>query len=155
VITFRITTDLGYVRAVFTHPDVWPFVCDDAHPGPEHFVPLEHDSVVYLVPESDGEPMGVVMLQAQGAVAAEMHSALLPAFRGKPAVEAFRALLAYLPGAFPAVKYLRTWVPAFNRPALLAARRVGFVERGVEPLAYLKHGALCDHHLFGVTLSCQ
>lgn len=149
MITFRRTADLGYVCDVFTHPDVWPFVCED---GASDFVPLDHPSVVYLVPEHDGEAMGVVMLQSQGSVVLEQHTAVLPPYRGKPTADAFRALVPYLQANFPAARYLRTWVPSYNRPALLAARRVGFVERGIEPAAYLKHGALCDLHLFGVTL---
>lgn len=152
MITFRRTTDLGYVRGVFTHPDVWPFICDDSANDPAVFQPVLSDSVVYLVPELDGQAMGCLLLQDVNAVAMELHTAVLPEFRGAPICGAFRALLAYLPTAFPTVKYLRTWVPSYNRPALLAARRVGFVERGIEPSAYLKHGALCDLHLFGVTL---
>lgn len=151
MITFRQTRDLAYVRGVFTHPDVWPFICDDSG-DPESFQPADVPGVVYLVPELDGEAMGVVMLCDANAVTMEQHTAILPAYRGKPTADAFRALLAYLPTAFPTVKYLRTWVPSYNRAALLAARRVGFVERGVEPMAYLKNGALCDLHLFGVTL---
>lgn len=149
MITFRCTTDLAYVRGVFTHPDVWPFICED---GASEFVPLDHPSVVYVVPECDGEPMGCLMLQSMGSVNVELHTAILPPFRGKPTTEAYRAFLAWLPATFPSVKHLRTWVPSFNRPALIAAKRVGFIERGIEPHAFLKHGTACDLHLFGVTL---
>lgn len=151
MITFARIADREYIRGIFTHPDVWPWVCDDTA-NPDDFEPLIHDSVAYLAPEQDGFPMGCLMLQSVNAVTLELHSALLPAYRGKHTLDVFRALVVYLPRVFPSAKYLRTWVPAYNRPALLAARRVGFVERGVEPLAYLKHGALCDLHLFGVTL---
>ena len=154
MITLEQTDDLAFVRSVFTHPKVWPFICDDGMNDPELYQPVNMPGVVYVMPRDAGLPMGCLMLVDQNAVTMELHSALLPQYRGAQTAQVFRALLAWLPEQFPGIRRLRTWVPGYNRPALVAARRVGFEECGKEPNAYLKDGALSDLHLFGVSFKC-
>lgn len=139
------------VRLVFTHPDVWPYLVDDSSPGREDFDPPESPLVHYLAPHDDGL-IGVLMLVQQGAAVLELHTALLPDKRGRFTKAVFDALLGYLREHFPQATRLRTWVPACNRPAYVAAKRVGFSLVGTEPRAYRLGGVVHDLHLFGVTL---
>jgi len=141
-----------FIRGVFTHPEIWPFLCDDSGSDPESFVIHDSPLVNYVRLEVDGDPIGCLMLVQQNAVTLELHSALLPGKRGKFTNEAFTGLLAHLRDVAPTIRRLRTWVPAWNRAALVAAKRVGFKEVGIEPGAFLKNGVLCDLHLFGVSL---
>jgi RimJ/RimL family protein N-acetyltransferase len=147
-----VTPTPEVIRAVFTHPDIWPALCDDGCDDPEAFEVMDSPMVRYLGPTLDGELMGVLMLVQQNAVTWELHTALLPSSRGKFTGQVFNALCAHLGRSIPAARYLRTWVPACNRPAMVAARRVGFKEVGKELGAFLRGGVLHDFHLFGVTL---
>lgn len=152
MISFRTNPPAEYVRAVFTHPEVWNGVCDDGCDDPAGFDAIDSPLVDYLVPVMDGQDIGCLMLVRQNHVVLELHTALLPEFRGAFTKAVFDALLAHIREAKPEIRWLRTWVPAFNRAALVAAKRVGFREVGVEPSAYLKAGSHCDLHLFGVSL---
>lgn len=141
-----------FVRQVFTHPDIWPSLCDDSFSDPALYEPVDSPLVRYIVPADENGPLGVLMLVQQNAVVVELHTALLPDKRGQFTKAVFDALLSYLKATYPQATRLRTWVPAYNRPAYVAAKRVGFALVGTEPSAYLKDGAVCDLHLFGVSL---
>lgn len=152
MIEIRPVTDPGFIRGVFTHPDVWDWLCDDGSRDSAAFEPAIHPLVAYVAPCLDGEPMGCLMLVRGGDAVMELHSALLPAFRGRFTQPVFNALLDFIRAQFPAVARLRTWVPGNNRAAFVAAKRVGFAHVGTEPRAFRKDNQLHDLHLFGVNL---
>lgn len=151
MITLRETQDLDYIVSVFTHPDVWGWVSDDECEISD-YQPVIHEAINYLVPELDGVPIGCLMLVRCNAVTIELHTAILPEYRGLCVGETFKALLKWLDAS--QFSRLRTWVPEWNRAAYVAAKRVGFELVGTETNAFLKNGKLHDLHLFGVT-KCQ
>lgn len=140
---------LATVRAVFTHPEVWPYLHDDGAPAVADWTPLEHPSVTYLAVQADGVTVGCVMLYPLNHATYELHSALLPAGRGH-AVEAVARITEWLWANTPAATLL-TWVPAYNRPADKAARKSGFTELTRLPASYRKDGVLHDLTLYGVS----
>lgn len=148
----RVDPPPAYVRAVFTMPAIWDAISDDSSGSPDEFEPVESPLVRYLAPMSGDEPAGCLMLAQQNAVTLELHTVLLPKYRGEFTKQVFDELLAFIREHYPTCRRLRTWVPSCNRLALKAARRVGFVEVGVETAAYQKNGEIFDNHLFGVTL---
>lgn len=151
MIRLRETRDPQEIRGYFTAPDVWEWVSDDGCDLSTYRPPII-DQIAYFIPELDGKPIGCLMVVECNNATAELHSALLPEYRGKHTAECFRALL----GALSATRYtwLRTWVHDCNRAAYVAAKRVGFDLIGTEKQAYRKGGQLYDNHLFGVKI-CQ
>lgn len=139
---------LPTVRAVFTHPDVWPWIHDDAAPAVEDWQPMDHPVITYLAVMADGVLVGCVMLYPLNHATYELHSALLPQGRGH-AVEAVARITEWLWANTPAATLL-TWVPAYNLAADKAARKSGFTERTRLPASYRKDGVLHDLTLFGV-----
>lgn len=133
-----------------TFRQMWDALSDDSSPPAEDFAPVDSPLVSYLCPTHDGQRLGVLMLVHVNAATVELHTALLPEYRGAHTKAVFDALRDYLRAR--GVSRLRTWVPACNRPAYVAALRVGFELVGTEARAFLKHGELHDLHLFGVTL---
>jgi RimJ/RimL family protein N-acetyltransferase len=89
------------------------------------------------------------MLYPINFVLYELHSAVLPQARGEGSQSAAKAMLQWLWANTPALS-LMTWVPAYNRPAAVAAKRAGFVERARLPGAYMKDGKSQDLFLYGV-----
>jgi len=152
LIQLRETTSAEEVRRYFTMHGIWEWVSDDGS-DIEQFNPPICDQVTYYIPEQDGVPVGCLMLVECNNATVELHSALLPEYRGKATAEVFRALL----DALMASKYawLRTWVADCNRAAYVAAKRVGFSLIGTEKSAFRKGGALYDNHLFGVQICPQ
>jgi len=152
MISISPTSDMHYVRNVFTSPDVWPNVCDDWTDDVTNYYPPEHETMFYLVPMVDGEPAGCLLIQRLNGVLVELHSALFPAYRGKDTGLIFNALVQYLNDEMPDIKRLRTWVPSCNRAATVAAKRIGMEVIGTEPKSYMKNNELHDLHLFGVAI---
>lgn len=150
-ITFG-SPDTDFIVSTFTHPDVWPHITDDSSDGPEEFGVIESPLVHYLAPTLGDTRLGCLMLIQVNAATLELHTALLPDYRGHFTKAVFDALCDHLRATFPHITRLRTWVAACNRPAYVAAKRVGFDHVGTEPSAYRKGGAVHDLHLFGVTL---
>jgi RimJ/RimL family protein N-acetyltransferase len=140
--------DPAFVSEVFR--SMWGALSDDSSGSPEDFAPVDSPLVEYVAPTLHGQRLGVLMLVQVNAATVELHTALLPEHRGPNTAAVFDALRAHLRAR--GVSRLRTWVPACNRPAYVAALRVGFELVGTESRAFLKDGALHDLHLFGVTL---
>jgi RimJ/RimL family protein N-acetyltransferase len=153
VITVARCTDYEFISAVFRHPDVWPFICDDYSSDPEWFR-ADCAGRVYVVPSLDGIPMGCFSLNDCNGSTVEMHTAILPEFRGPTTAQAFAVLLDFIEWEHPNVKRLRTWVPAFNTAAYKGALHAGMSHCGTEPASFLRYGELHDLHLFGVSIPC-
>lgn len=152
MITFEETDDPKFITDVFTHPSVWPWISDDACGNPEDYHPPITHGVLFVKVLHEKTPIGCLMLVGVNAVTIEQHTALLPEWRNKFTKAAFLAELEFIRDILPTVKRIRTWVPAFNRPALCAARAVGFDECGKEEKSFLHGGQLHDMHLFGVNV---
>ena len=152
MITVSPATDFEFVRWVFTHPKVWPFICDDATADPLAFALPEGNA--YLIPSHDGVPMGCFSLTECNGVTVDLHTAILPEFRGQGTADAFVALFDFIRTQLPGVRRLRTWVPACNKAALAAAPKVGLTHCGTEAASFLRHGELHDLHLYGVSFPC-
>lgn len=148
MITFA-PADPAFVRAVYV--SLWDWLSDDASGDPQDFAPVDMPGVTYLCPMQDA-PLGVLLLVQVNAATLELHTALLPQYRGTHTQAVFDALCDHLKATRPDIARLRTWVPDCNRPAFIAAKRVGFEHVGTEPRAFRKHGQLHDLHLFGVSL---
>jgi RimJ/RimL family protein N-acetyltransferase len=148
----RVTTDADEIRRYFTADDVWEWVSDDSSDLDQYQPPI-CEQITYYIPEQDGVPVGCLMLVECNHATVELHSALLPQYRGKATALVFRALLDAL--ARSKYAWLRTWVADCNRAAFVAAKRVGFDHIGTEKMAYRKGGQLYDNHLFGVAICPQ
>lgn len=146
----RETDDVDFIKSVMLHPSIWEWVSDDDC-SPDAYEPFLHEAIHYLVPESDGTDLGVLMLIKCNAVTVELHTSLLPEYR-KDIVAVFEKLKQW--ASDKGYSRIRTWVPAHNRHAYVASKRVGFELVGTEAKAFKKDGQLHDLHLFGVTL-CQ
>jgi len=151
LIVLKETTDSDYIKSVFKHDSIWEWISDDSC-SKESFEPLIHESIAYLIPELDGVPTGVLMLVKCNAVTMELHTAILPEYRGKCVGETFERLKAWASNL--GYSRIRTWVCDSNKPAMIASKRVGFEYVGTEQKAFLKDEKLHDLHLYGITL-CQ
>lgn len=152
------TTDVDEIRAVVTHPAVWPWVVDDAAPEPSAFVPPIRPGLIWLrarfrrsFASSEGNETGAVwMFEQHNAVCWEIHTCILPAWRGALAVEATKTALAWM-FANGGARKIMTHVPADNRLAYRFALRCGLTDEGVNRASFLKGGVLLDQHILGLT----
>lgn len=149
------THDMALVAQIMAHPSIFQHIAEDGTDQPE---PIDHPGFYWMLATSHGEPAGLFLVHARGAVCYEMHTMILPAFLGAPASAAAQALLAW---AFTdlACEKIVTSVPGYNRAALRFARINGMREEGVNRASFLRRGQLIDQITLGITkkewTSCQ
>jgi hypothetical protein len=142
------STDAGLVAELLTHDDVWLEGGDDGTGDPEGFVPVFHESVYYLVPALDGEPMGIFMVTPSNSVTFEWHTGILKPFRGKNAILGCRLACQWMELNTPARKLI-TWVDVQARHVYLYAKACGFGVEGISHGSLLKSGQIHDQYLMG------
>ena len=135
-------TDREYIRSVFTHPAIYPHICDDFAVAPEAWEPALSEEVIYLRPEEGG---ACFLFHPHTRVLWEVHSAVLPERRGQ-SLEYVTACAAWLK-ANTTCKCLMTLVPKGNHRARRLAEAVGMRLTGILPSSFLKGGALVDQAL--------
>lgn len=138
------TRDMGLVRAILSHPAIWPHIHDD---GVEEPGPVDADGLYWLLIDGGA---GVFLLHQHNTVTYEVHTCLLPEMWGDKAKEATYLCRRWMFEHTPCRKLI-TNVPAYNLLALRFAKRCGMTTEGVNRKSYLKNGELMDQHVLGLT----
>lgn len=144
-------SDAGLIRSVMAHPDIWPHIGDDYSGQAEDWMPVIHDSIVYLMPDDRG---ACFMLHPHSVTLWEVHSAVLPAFRGH-SVGYTKAIVKWL-SENTQCRHLMTLIPQGNFRARRLAEAAGMVQEGLFPRSFMKGGELIDQAVFGMEIEpCQ
>lgn len=133
------TTSEEYIRAIATHPRVWPWISEEED-DPSKFVP-DFARTIYL--RVDGGYLGFRPFTRS---CWEIHISLLP----KTAQAAEKALAAIGWMRAYGVPQLLAKIPAPNRHAIRLAKAVGFRECG-RVSACVHRGAMHDMVLMELT----
>lgn len=152
VIDFQVATaeNRDLIRAVMTHPDVYPAISDDFCPDAALFQPVDHPSFLYVFAFCGAQLLGLWLFVPQNGVCWEVHTCLLPGHGYRRGREAAK-LLAQWVWAHTNCRRIVTNVPSFNRQARLFAQAAGMKPYGVNPNSYLKHGQLHDQIMLGLS----
>lgn len=142
------TKDLALVAKIFTHPSIYPCLCDDFYPPPEHFWPNDSPTVAYLLVYDGDELLGMFMTHPINGILWEVHHALLPHCWGRRARAAGREYLRWLWSNTQALKVIG-FVPSQNQLAIRYAKGLGLVELGRIDRAYMRGGELLDLVIVG------
>ena len=89
------TWDSDFIKRVMTNRRIWPHISDDFAPPPDQFEPVMAPGIYYLAPEHDGQRVGVFMYMPHSTILFEVHTCILPLYRGGPAIKAARNSLAW------------------------------------------------------------
>jgi RimJ/RimL family protein N-acetyltransferase len=150
VISIERTTNMDRVKAIITHPKVYPYVTDDASPKAEDYQPVDHPLVVYALATDGDEVLGVWTLVPQNAICWEVHTSLLPCSYGQRSRDAAKIMLEWLWANTPCLRVI-TNVPRYNRVAYRFAKDAGLKEFGVNEKSFLKGGNLHDQIMLGIS----
>lgn len=148
VIAFEPTTDVAFVRSVFLNPAITPGMVDDSVPEPEK---LDFDGLpgIFVKALYDGLVAGCFwLLRHDDAI--EVHTALLPDFHGKRAVQIGRALVPWIfehTGAARITSYAWSDSPA----VAWFCRMVGMKPTRTEPWPNTRHGRAVDITYYAIT----
>jgi RimJ/RimL family protein N-acetyltransferase len=130
---------------VLKHPKVEPFVNDDA--GKVESYPIL-DQIYYLA-AYETQIAGMFMVHPINYVTCDAHSAILPRYYGKKAIEAGKLAIKWV---FENTHFLKIngSTPKYNKLALKYSFNIGFRPEGVNKASFLKDGILYDQIYFGL-----
>jgi hypothetical protein len=142
--------DAEFVRRIITHPDVYPGVTDDGSGPAEKWNRageiLSNPDIYALSPN----PNALFLYLPINSATTEVHTCILPDGRGREGVRAAKESIRWI---FTQTDFRKiiSWVPSFNRAALVFARMAGLSREGINRMSFLKDGTLFDQHLLGIT----
>jgi RimJ/RimL family protein N-acetyltransferase len=149
-VTFERTRDFATVKAIITHPQIWPHVGEDSAPPAADFMPVEDESVWYILVRDGAELLGLFVFAAVRSTCWEVHTCLLPNAWGPRAIAASREVAEWIWANTPCRRIV-TCVPGYNRLALRLAKRAGLRAYGRNPKSYVKAGIAHDEILLGLS----
>lgn len=138
------TKDAEFIERCVTHPDIWRATADDMCGDPNLYFFKDDGRTLWLRAGDDG----VFMLHPHNSIMYECHTMLLPVAWGRAAAIAKEAIDWMWDNTN--IIRLITNVPAFNVLALRMAKKVGFVQYGVNPRSFLKNEILHDQIMLGM-----
>jgi len=159
-VSIQRLTDHSYVDAVMKHPDVYPWITDDFTPDPDDFYTetlIDNENFYFVGTFVDDAIAGVFMFHPMTKIMYEMHSAVLPDYRGLLSVTMAVGAAEWIFRNTDCLKLI-TYVPAGNIAALALARRGGMKAEGVITESFMKGGTMIDQTILGITkeeLTCQ
>jgi RimJ/RimL family protein N-acetyltransferase len=143
------SANFALINQILRHPAIYLMSSDDGTPPPQD-IDATGAAMTFLLVYCGERLAGLYALQFHNTVMAEVHTCILPEFRGQQAAVAAQRLIGW---AFTNTrcKKITTLVPAFNRGALRYARLAGFQREGLITKSFLKNGVLHDQVLLGLT----
>lgn len=141
------THDMALVASIMGHPSIFRHIAEDGIDEPE---PVDHPGFYWMQAKIAGKVAGLFLVHANSSVCYEMHTMILPEFRGAQASCAAQALLTWAFTTTPCRKMV-TRIPDYNRAALRFAEANGMRQEGVNRASYLKDGLLIDQIMLGIT----
>ncbi len=142
---FERTYDAELIRAIATHPKVWPTLADDLVSDPAHWKPVLHEGIWYVL----AGQQGMFIFFPENSVSWQIHVCLLPEFWGGGA-RAMKQVFTWLWAQTPCRRITGS-VPTWNQSAFLCAVNAGMEPFGVNKNSSLKDGKLHHQVLFGIS----
>jgi len=152
MIRIERTRDAELVRAIITHPRIYPYVADDFSPIAAEFDPaaaVANESVYFLAAYDDDGIVGVWMLNPINSICYEVHTCVLPAHWGEKTREVVKEAARWMFANTPCRKVV-THVPSYNRLAHKLAVDAGMQPEGCNRKSWLKNGILHDQYVLGL-----
>lgn len=125
-ISVQPSHDIGFFNRLVNHPTISPHVRDDRIIGNIDLSALNTSENVFLRLKVDEKDAGFAVLVRHGSIF-ELHSGLLPEFRGAIALDFGRSVLEWARNELRCEK-ITTWAWEHARHVLLITRLLGFKE---------------------------
>ncbi len=145
--------DNDIIRAVYSDESVWPYITDDGTPDintVDFIEPLKNQAIYFLIVEDNNTPAAVFLFHPWNTVTYEMHSAVMPKYRGEGSIEAARLAGMWMFSNVVMCMKLVTHIAVNNLPAIVLARKGGMHKEGINRKSFLKNGKLIDQYIYGI-----
>lgn len=147
-VTLEPCADFDILNAIVREESVYRACSDDFAPDAQAF-DLTGAGMLFVLVRAGGMIAGFYALHFHSAIMAEIHTCILPRFRGDTAARAARKIIAWVFEQTQCLKLI-TLVPECNKVAAAYARRAGLVDEGLLTKSFLKGGVLHDQLLLAI-----
>lgn len=144
------TRDFSAIRALCTHPRIFPSISDDYTKDAKTWKPIESELVIYLLASDEKGPFGFGIFIPQTHVQYGAHTAFLPRSYGADARHSFEHMIEWMWTKTTARRIVGEIVRE-NKLAIRFARRAGFEIYGINERSYLRGGVLRDQVCLGIS----
>jgi RimJ/RimL family protein N-acetyltransferase len=142
--------DYRAIRALCTHPSIFPLIADDFHPDPTAWKPPENEQIVYLLARDQQGPFGFGIFHPLNLACWNAHFGFLPRSYGGDARMSFKRMLAWMWKNTTARKVVGE-ISRDNTLAIRFARSVGCEIYGMNKKSLLRDGVLRDQVCLGIS----
>lgn len=140
--------DAAVIRAICTHPEIFPHVTDDFFPSPEAWTVPDLEHFHFFVAIDDVGVCGFGAFHPRNFACWEAHCGFLVRAYGQVAITAIRQMLDLMLERVPRIV---GEIPISNRRAIAFAKRAGLVEYGINRKSTLRGGQLIDQVCLGLS----
>ena len=138
------THDERVVRAVISHPEIKPLICDLEGEPPT----IMHDQVYHLSVHIQGQLAGLVTFIPVNAITWNPHINIFPNFRGC-GTGAMQAAIDWMFDNTPCLK-LVAFPPEYNKAMIRVFQKCGFQDEGYSRKSFRFKGVIYDRLLLGM-----
>jgi RimJ/RimL family protein N-acetyltransferase len=140
------------LRSIVTDRHIYrASVLSDYAPAPEQYQIPEEPGIWYVLARNESGVLGLFVFMPRTPLWSEVHMCLLPAAWGRGSAALCLACASWF-AAQTECRVLTATVPAYNRPMLALAVRIGMRAVGVLPLSVLKQGMRRDQTIFWLAI---
>ena len=144
------TRNYPAIRELLIDPEVYPYMTEDLSPPAYEFKPPESEVIYYLAMRVAFRTGGLCMFMPINGVTLDGHIAVLPEYRGAPALEGVKKCFEWIWENTPYAR-IEARVPDYNRAAIYLANLAGMKRFGVSEKSFLRGGLLHDQVLLGIS----
>lgn len=134
------------INRIVSNPDIWNDITDD-HASP--VIVLQIPGLMWVLVKEEENICGAYLLEFRNCRCYEVHTCILPEYRGKKAIEIGKQGLEWIFNNTPCLKII-THVPECNPKAFVYARKCGFKQEGINRRSFMKYGILQDQYVLGI-----
>jgi len=145
-------SDNETIKAIYADESIWPSVTDDGALDIQaiNFTDaLNNQGLYFIIIEDNNKPVGIFLFNPWNMACYEMHSAVLPEYRGEGSIEAARLAGMWMFSNTLCQKLI-TQIPVTNYAARALAKVGGMVQEGINRKSFLKSGKLIDQYIYGI-----
>lgn len=143
------TSDMNLVRLIITSPEIWDHAVEDGVKK-ELYIPSYDDQSCWLLCEINNEIAGAIYVCNANTNTLIIHPNILKKYRKfcRDVIHSFLKWFLQLPSF---ICKLNVAIPECRKIVYNLAKRIGFVDEGINRKSYCKNGMMHDQYLLGLT----
>lgn len=145
------STNAELLRALITHPDIYPGASDDGTPAPADLVVTVGAQQYWLIAYVEQAAAAVFFFHPSTSTTFEFHCGVLRPYRGLVGYAAGHLAVAWMRDHSVARKLI-CWVETDARHVYAYVRALGFGPEGLSHGSIQRQGTLKDRYLMGQNL---